>query len=398
MTHAINPDMRVVASPGLLAQGCVNVISLEEIKSQTGQRWDRLKKSVWDYLEKLLRQRLASSDFYIQLDETTFVLCCPSASENEAQIFCLRVAHELHKAMLGDCQLNGIKIGRVVNSAEDVIDIVPIGGEALARLAQQAGLNGREVESPVVQALRKGSSAKVIFSHKFSPIWDSQKEAITTYRCTSKSSVDEMEAISTSARLKSAIATALAGVRLAADLLLGRMELGDRFIAWIPISYELISSPVARMEITNACRSLPGELRPYFIFEITSLPHGVPQSRLSELAGTLRAFCRGVMVQLPARTANYRAYDGIGLYGIGLCLSAADATDTEMGSEIFNLCIAAKKQNIVSYILDLPNNALIGQVCGFGANLMSSSVIGDPTEQPGSIKRLSLADIVKRAV
>jgi len=384
--------MKIAASAGLLARGSVNVINLEEIKAQIGSRWDRLKNAVWAHLEGLLRQRLSSNDFYVQLDEVTFVLCSPSANREEAQIFCLRIAHELHNAMLGNCEMDRIKIARVVSSTGDSIEIVPIAGEALKQLARRAGLDGSEEgNSTMVQAT--ASTPKLAISHAFFPLWDCQREVITTYRCLSTSDGSELTDKAVNSKLRLGIATATGGLRHLAEVLQGRTAENKQFIAAAAIPYDLISSPVARMEIAGVCRSLPAHIRPYLIFEISDLPHGVPQSRLSELVGSLRPFCRGVMAQLPARTANYGAYDAIGLYAIGLNLSSPDAAGTEMESEIFKLCNAARKQRILSFILDVPSGELIKVARAMGANLLSSPLIGAPAGQPGFVARLSMETI-----
>jgi hypothetical protein len=99
------------------------------------------------------------------------------------------------------------------------------------------------------------------------------------------------------------------------------------------------------------------------------------------------------MAQLPARTANYGAYGGIGLYAIGLNLSSPEALGTEMESEIFKLSMAAKRQRIFSYILDIPAAELVRLARAMGANFLSSPLIGAPTEAPGVIKRLSFDSI-----
>ena len=99
------------------------------------------------------------------------------------------------------------------------------------------------------------------------------------------------------------------------------------------------------------------------------------------------------MAQLPARTANYGAYDAIGLHAIGLNLSSPEAIGTEMESEIFKLCTAAKKQRILSFIWDVPSGELIKVARAMGANLLSSPLVGAPTWQAGSVTRLSMDSI-----
>jgi hypothetical protein len=389
MTFPITPELRIAASPALLQRGCVNVIVLDEIKAQTGTRWERLRPSIWAHLNGILRQRLASTDFYVQVDDTTFVISAPSSNQEEAQIFCLRVAHELHTALLGPCEMGSIKIARVTGSSDDLIEITPVEGSELALLATRARLENAPEITPRGPA-KSEQAAKPVFSHKFVPVWDSPKEAITTYRCASHM---EQDGAGANARAKLDLVVTLARLRHATGLLSEHLANGDRFLVWIPISYDLLSSPVGRMEIASLCRGLSSDLRPYLLFEIAELPHGVPQSRLSELVGSLRPFCRGVVAQLPARIANYGAYQGIGLHAIGLSLSSATAAGTEMGSEIFKLNLAAKRQGIVSFVLDVPTEELLRTSRELGVNLLSSTLIGGSQNTPGPVRRLFLRDI-----
>jgi hypothetical protein len=396
MAHPITPQLRVAASAALLERGCVNVIGLEEIKSETGARWERLKLSIWGHLESLLRQRLGPTDFYVQLDDVSYVVCSPSVNQEEAQIFCLRIAHELHTAMLGPCECGQLRIARVISSADDLIEMTPVTGAELKLLAARARLE-RSMDEPTTPDRSECSATpNPQFLHKFVAIWDGPKEAITTHRCTSSADQEDAGLFGLKPGFKFSLQVTTSRIGHAAKVLANCLSSGQRFLLWIPISYEVMSSPVGRMEIASVCRSLSSDLRPYLIFEICDLPYGVPQSRLSELVGSLRPFCRGVIAQLPAQIANYGAYIGVGLQAIGLSLSAATG-GVEMGSEIFKLGVAARKQHIMSFVLDVPNHELLRSARDLGINLISSPLIGLPSDAPASVKRLSITDISQLA-
>jgi len=198
-------------------------------------------------------------------------------------------------------------------------------------------------------------------------------------------------------RVRMELRLTLSRIRHATCVLSERLGSGERFLMWIPISYDVLSSPIGRMEIASVCRNLSSELRPYLIFEISELPYGVPQSRLSELVGSLRPFCRCVMAQLTARVANYGAYLGAGLHAIGLSLPAPGVSEIEIDSEISKLSVAAKKQQIMSFVLDVPNAALLLSARECGINLLSSPFIGEARNAPTPIKRLPAQDIVMAA-
>jgi hypothetical protein len=126
------------------------------------------------------------------------------------------------------------------------------------------------------------------------------------------------------------------------------------------------------------------------------MPYGVPQSRLSELVGSLRPFCRGVTAYLPARIPSYAAYQGAGLSAIGLSLSAGVLANTDMSSEVFKLATAAQRLHLKSFVLDVPNCDMLLSAHQLKVNAMSGHMIGKSTPMPEPVKRLPLTEIVAR--
>ncbi|HMH64971.1 MAG TPA: hypothetical protein VK515_05270, partial [Rhizomicrobium sp.] len=264
---------------------------------------------------------------------------------------------------------------------------------ALPHGADIALPHGADITDKPVQPAQAAPEVK--FIHRFLPVWDAQKEAITTYRCQTVPDAEMSERLGSLTQFKLDLCCALACIRNAARILSERLAAGERFLVWIPVSYEMISAPASRVEISALCRSLSAELRPYLIFEICDLPHGVPQSRMSELAGALRPFCRSVMAQLPPRSASYGAYQGAGLHAIGLSFAAS--TGAEMISEIFKLGVAAQRQHMMSFVLDIPNEELLRSAHQRGITLLSGPLIGGAMEQPGPVRRLTMDAIRKQA-
>jgi hypothetical protein len=399
MRHNLDSGLKVAASAALIQRGCVQVIGLSGLKSESGARWDKLKESIWAHMETLLRQKLSSTDYYTKIDDTAFLVSMTSASAEEAQIFCLRVAHELYSSLLGRCETGKLEIANVAKVEDDLLFTAPIVGDQLRLLAVRAGLEtpSRE-EVALIEHTREAGKAtpRSNFSHKFVPLWDAQKEAITTSYCVSTVEQGVAEGLDIGGRVRFEIALTVSRIRRATDVLAAHLASGERFLVAIPVTYDVLSSPVGRMEIYTLCRSLEAELRPYLIFEISELPLGVPQSRLTELVSSLRPFCRGVATQLPARIPNCGAYLGAGLHSIGLSLRAGVTGGGEMSSEIFKLCVAARRQGIRSFALDVPSLELLRSACAHGINLISSPLIGAAQDLPAPLRRLSACDLLKQ--
>ena len=396
MLDRTNPIMGIAASDELLQRGCVNLIRLDEIKAQVGPRWDKIKASVAAKLENLLRQKLSPTDFYTQTDDATFLVSMPTATPQESQIFCLRLAHELHISLLGPCDIGKLRLSSVTGARDGECISAPVSGPALVTLAKIARLGeggGDDAQGPEA-ASGVEAGTKRVFSHKFTPIWDAQQEAVTAYRCMS-AKPDSNNGAGQIAQVKLDLAVTISRIIRAAEVLGSHLETGGRFLMWIPIAFDVLTSPVGRMEIAGVCHNLPSALRPYLIFEVSDLPFGVPQSRLSELVSALRPFCRGVAAHLPvpARIPDFGAFPGAGLQAIGLSFPPSGVGGTEMNNELFKLSHAAKKQRIKSFVFDVPDHGLLRSLRDLSISHISSPLVGEALDTPMPIKRLLMRDI-----
>lgn len=399
MLRIIKPDLKFVASPALLERGCVIVIGLEAIRDEAGARWDKMRHSIYLNLEGLLRQKLGGTDYFSQLDDLSFLVSMPAASSDEAQILCVSVAHDLHKNLLGHCEIAQLRISRATKLEGDNLECEVTEGVTLARIASQAGLKITGSAAPNC-AHAPQYKPPIDASHSsqsrycFTPLWDVQNEAITTYRCGTVVENSLFETIQPHTTFKSELADLLARLRFATETLAMHLASGHKYLLSLPISYDLLGSPIARMEVASLCRSLSSAMRPYLQFEIGEMPYGVPQSRLSELVGSLRPFCRGVTAYLPARIPSYAAYQGAGLSAIGLSFSAGLVANTDMSSEVFKLATAAQRLHLKSFMLDVPNCDMLLSAHRLNVNAISGHMIGRPMPMPEPVRRLPLVDII----
>lgn len=397
MQRIIKPDLKFVATPALLERGSVIVIGLEAIREEAGARWDKMRNSIYLNLEGLLRQKLSGTDYFSQLDELSFLVSMPAASSDEAQILCARVSHDLHKNLLGHCEFANLRIARALRLDGNNLQCENTEGAALAKIVAQASLKVSGVPQDAHSAPRLVPSPTFCPAvHRFIPLWDVQNEAITTYRCETVTEAVLLETIQPQTNFKSDLADLMARLRFATETLAKHLEAGRKYLLSVPISYDLLGSPIARMEVAALCRNLSTAMRPYLQFEIGEMPYGVPQSRLSELVGSLRPFCRGVTAYLPARIPSYAAYQGAGLSAIGLSLSTGLFANTEMGSEVFKLATAAQRLHLKSFVLDVPSCDMLLSAMRLKINAVSGPLIGKPTPTPEPVRRLSLTDIVAR--
>jgi len=321
-----------VASPGFVARGAVNVISLEELKEAAGERWPRLKEGVHARLEALLRGMLGPADFFAQINDTAYLIAMPASSPEDVNLVCLRAAYELHNSMLGDCRIDQLAVGTATpGGGHGELSVQPIPLPQLAALAAKAGIRPLPAASATPQQTPQNQTAAppeyardLAVKHQFLPIWSVPNAAITTYLCEPKSITAPhrrdsipLQALDPAERLAVEMSCFQHGI----DVLARDTTAGKQFILAVGLSFEMLGSPAGREAVLAILRNQPRELRSYLSFVIHQVPHGVAQTKLGNLVNLLRPFGRSVSVTLAPHSHLFRAHQDIGITNIGFAVS-----------------------------------------------------------------------------
>jgi hypothetical protein len=372
--------------------GSTSIIGLNAIRREAGERWEMMREPIMAKLEALLRQRLSPEDFFVPVGETSYLVVMPHATQEDGQICCLRIAYELHTGLLGPCSLDHLNIAQADAPSDDVLEMQPLGRDELVLLAKKAELDLLPLRSANAYDGSPGCAAPSRVELGFLPVWDAQYQVIRAYDCL-PSGIRCPKEEQTPALLAREMAHAsLTVLRLTVETLERHLARGERFLLNMPVSYEMLSAPVARMEFVSACRELPCTLRPYLAFEIGNLPVGVPQSRLLDLVSAIRCFCGMVFAKVPSRMTNFAAFRNVGLKALGIGLRGIAPSD--YGFEIDKIATEAKRLGISAYIDGVPNAQVIRYALDYGIQWMSGPAIAAAVGEPGPLKRLSAAQLL----
>jgi hypothetical protein len=406
-------EIKALASPALLERGCVNIISLEAIKEQTGDRWLRIRDNVYSRLETLLRQRLGPADFFARIDEYTYLVTMPSSEPEDVNIVCMRIAYELCSNLLGQCDMNTIRVSKAVSAGGDQMVLQALPSERLVGLAERAGI--AEALKPPSAAVATppemptGSSFSVIETaanrrktltivHHYVPLWSTANSAVTTYICEPQQIVamDVMRhnVIVPQLGLKERTNIEIACLREGVNRLARCLGSNNRFILAMPVSFEVLGSPNGRMEYLNLCRSMSQEYRQYIDFILTEVPPGVANIRLTDLVNTLRPFARGVMATVAPGTHDYSAYAGMGLRAIGFHKREFAHEHRFTAQEAAQLAHGAKQMRMNSFMLGIRRLKTLQTAYESGIQMISGPAVASAAVEPKGMWRLAWQDIL----
>jgi len=377
------------------------LISLDAIRKEAGPRWEKLRDTIYARLEALLRSRLSTTDFFLPIDDVSYLVSLPKSSAEDAQVCCLRIAYELHSSLLGPCSIQQLQIARAFSVGDDYLEITPIVSHQLINLAERAQIldllvsNDGEPSSPLPLMLRNGAPPDDVARCQFVPIWDVRKQVIWAYRCQQFASIPMLTFDSPSAQARAAIRLALGSLRRVALCLDEHLARGERFILYLPVSYETLTAPIARMEFASACRQLPCDLRPYLVLEIVEMPVGVPHSRLVDLVGSFQSFGRGVAAQVPLHCPQLSIYEGTGLMGLGFSLAPSAISLPAL--EIERLCAVGKRLGINTFLDNISTADALQGAIRAGVHWLSGPAVSSPVPEPKPMSRLRKETVLQNA-
>lgn len=374
--------------------GSANLLSLAAISDATGDSWEKMRETSSRHLEQLLHQQLGPADFFLPIDEVTYLIVMPGATPIDGQISCVRIAYDLHTNLLGSCSIDKLQIARARVTAEDVLEMEYIERSELLDLVNKAELtltagNSDGSAPRLIDAAAHPEPVKLTFV----PVWHAGHEVLMGYRCLPLDGWHRHGPEISVKRIREVTQVIASVIEQGLVVLETRLRRNERFILNLPIPYEVLNAPVPRMQLMSLCRRFDSELRPYLSFTLEDLPLGVPQSRIAEIVTILHCFCGSILVHIPRGLFTLAAFEDAGVTGLGLSLRASGpAFDPD---KIALLAAETKKIGVAAFLDNVDSLEAFRCALDNGIDWLSGDTIAHAIDVPGPLRRLSKESIIR---
>lgn len=428
MVHKTSPVLKAAAAPAYLAKGCVNVVELGNLKAQAGARWARICEGVYSRIESLLKAKLGPNDLFVRMGDIAYLVTMPTTDPEDVNAICMRVAFDLHLSFLGQCGLDQIEVNTVNAGEDDTLVLQRLPMEKLVRLAERAGIPASSAGStrpaaeeqrppepishaaPIDKQRTAGGPAylldeprprALIVEFQFIPIWSVRNAAVTTYACEPKTifASGQRNAISL-AQLspKERIQIDVSAFQTGIDHLTKCQEAGNKFLLAVPVSFEVLGSPAARMDFLSSCRDLSYSYRDFLIFILFDVPPGVAQSRLANMATILRPFGRSISATIAPTDRALASYQGIGLHSIGFDLREFGPRTPFLQKDAEQLTQFARKANLGTFLSNVRDKQILKYAQDANIGHLSGPIIAPAASEPRGMWRLTWAETLSQPV
>jgi hypothetical protein len=359
-----------------MADGQINLISLDAIAARLGSRWATRSELVYEFTERMLERNIGDTGFHLRVSETDYLVVLPSEGKFAAQARCVRYLREVLTYFLGEARLSDLTIREVIRIGANGLDAALIDTVGLKAAAEAEALH-RDAGRPPDGTVDRwtpfvASNGRIVrVSCALEPVFGLKNYERIGNRIVRRVLNADTEAPLTAAELQDFSRGDLEKIDLA-TIARGmerlRIEAGDerQLSLIIPVSYITLSHGHGRASVAALFAEAKIFVRTGVICEVCDI-ESVPQPALLTATSLIKSHCMFVIGRLAAAPDR-----GLGnLRDAGLQAVSFEAPQALVGDAEFlgwaKAAIAAAKliaKSALIYRLNSPRHAGLAALLG----------------------------------
>ena len=267
--------------------GKIRLISLADVKAALGARWDGMVARVMESAEHIVARQMVQGDSFFRTKDHGFVVCFPTATEDEANFRAAAIAREVRQRLIGA----GEDPETVEVSATVAPVPVPPNGEApapavaeqrMAEIEQRLRAEARPPPGAAGFGFERviGRETGPVLGHLVRALWPPASAQAERAGGSNALPADRAEAD-------------LAALRFAAHLAQDRLAAGSEAL-FLEIDFDCFFSRRKTQALVDLLRGLDAPVRERMVLLMAGLTDSVAPSRVIESVQRVRPACRAV--------------------------------------------------------------------------------------------------------
>ena len=291
--------------------GDLHLIGMDEIKAKFGDGWDGVRKSIHQFVEKILNEYTEGEDLYYRSQDDQYVFLFNRLAPEESDRKARELTNVIGRALgLGDAPSEGMIATRCQLVPVSRVDMDPTGGGAEAIAAAVSGA----VEAAESARLNNFDSGKSQLRPVYWPITNVAKKIISFYR-TAIVSDDPAHRPPRGDGAKALDMYALE--RVSADLA-KRTGKDMRAYTLVPISYDPLENKQWRHDYLEMVATIDPDICKRIGLQVVNLPDIPSQTRVHQMLSEASPYVAGFTFRLPVNFAEVKRLDGLKLLGVSV--------------------------------------------------------------------------------
>lgn len=415
----------------LIATGKLQMLGLRNIKRKLGKTWPGLQKIVFKTVEDVIKKYTTPGDIFIRYQDDNYVILFADAESDVTQARMLLIAEEIRRELYEheEEELKNIELKESVSvvkteklkqkhTTKEAMDIVfqspQDEDESPPQTSGSTDYNAPPAKPPEpVQVATSQRQAQDLTNPKkeeqkartlkcnYVPLWDVQKNMLTTYLCLAIGHLDDAgpyeqhEAFFMGKPLSRKGEDDLALLETVAQEL-ERMEKEDRklFIA-CPVHYETLSSEHFLQQYFLACQKIPKEQKKYLILLVSNLPKDFHDRTVKKFSKRLKTHCTALFALVAMdHTLDFRRIRECGFDAAGIRLKKTRHSEAQTIQAMESFSQYAKKAYIKHiFALGVRSLSITTSAICAGYDYMGGPSIHKAVDYPDTVHRFAHQDL-----
>lgn len=293
--------------------GKLQIIGLTAVEAHFGDRWNAVREKAMAIAAKTIRRRLTDVDVFARVNDDSFVVLFIGLDDDHARFKAQTIADEIKALLCGELEGGfGLSVSSRILRLQDLGEMPDL--SSVEAFSAWVDRTIRDSAVPPADLPARDRTDFASFDDldplaavraEFVPTWNVRRQLISSYSC-SLVRVDRGGRVAPGSsaypeggqgsltRDLDRLALQAAGEALG-DGADGRSPAG----IIVPLHFDTMSTIHHRSECQEAIRNLPGAAEQLLAVELCGTPPGTPESRVLEVLGVFKAFCRYVVMRIP---------------------------------------------------------------------------------------------------
>jgi PAS domain S-box-containing protein len=332
----LRPEVTNPTRTRLESIGHIKLVGLDDVRAALGDRWAAVAGRSMATAEAVVRRHCGPQDSFSRADETSFLVCFGRLSEEEAAFRAAMISREIRTRLIGQGESPDNAYVRSIAARVRVSDQSESNESLQAALLDGLDRELERIEREARQTLRDALTGAVC---DLCPVHGRHRGQVVAGLVLMPPRLERQIFTALSALpAKEAASFDLDGLMmgLAAQQAVAGMVRGEAMPLLVRISFDVFATRATTERFFAVCEKIDRRMTSRLVLLLSSLPNGVPQTRLQDCVNRLRPFCRGVGYQVedPAELPELdlaNSFNPIVVLPVTACLGAPPKTRAMFG-------------------------------------------------------------------
>jgi hypothetical protein len=294
----LRPEVSNPTRTRLESIGHIKLVGLDEVRSALGERWATMADRSMATAESVIRKHCGPQDSFSRADETSFLVCFGRLSEEESAFRAAMISREIRNRLIGQGENPDNAYVRSIAARIRVSDQSESNDSLQAALLDGLDRELDRIERDARQTLRDVLAAAAC---DLCPVHGRNPEQIVAWQVLMPQPLERQIFAALSALpVQEATSFDLDGLMmgLAAQQAVATMARGETIPLLVRISFDIFATRTTTQRYFAICEKIDRRVTSRLVVLLSSVPSGVPRTRLQDCINRLRPYCRGVGYQV----------------------------------------------------------------------------------------------------